>query len=83
MVSNDLYLIDFDHSALESDQIAIAQILLRFLPSANLYLLTYLGGFFTQLPLCPENGLQLEDVARIFGHRLLGGSIRLVSQRSY
>ena len=80
MMPNDLYLDDSD-SALETDQIAIAQILLRFLPSANLSLLAYLCGFFTQLPLCPENGLQLEDVARIFGHRLLGGSVKLVSQR--
>jgi hypothetical protein len=80
MMPNDLYLDDSD-SALEIDQIAIAQILLRFLPSANLSLLAYLCGFFTQLPLCPENGLQLEDVARIFGHRLLGGSVKLVSQR--
>lgn len=76
----DLYLDDAD-STLETDQISIAQILLRFLPSANLSLLVYLCGFFTQLPLCPENGLQLEDVARIFGHRLLGGSTKLVSQR--
>lgn len=76
----DLYLDDAD-STLETDQISVAQILLRFLPSANLSLLVYLCGFFTQLPLCPENGLQLEDVARIFGHRLLGGSTKLVSQR--
>ena len=75
----DLYL-DTD-SALETDQLSIAQILLRFLPSANLSLLVYLCGFFTQLPLCPENGLQLEDVARIFGHRLFGGSVKQVSQR--
>ena len=76
----DLYLDDTD-LALETDQLSIAQILLRFLPSANLSLLVYLCAFFTQLPLCPENGLQLEDVARIFGHRLLGGSVKLVSQR--
>ena len=80
MSHTDLYLDDTD-SALETDQLSIAQILLRFLPSANLSLLVYLCGFFTQLPLCPENGLQLEDVARIFGHRLLGGSAREVSQR--
>ena len=80
MRHTDLYLDDSD-TALETDQIAIAQILLRFLPSANLSLLVYLCGFFTQLPLCPENGLQLEDVARIFGHRLLGGSVKVVSQR--
>lgn len=80
MTRNDLHLDDSD-IALESDQLAIAQILLRFLPSPNLSLLVYLCAFFTQLPLCPENGLQLEDVARIFGHRLLGGSTKIVSQR--
>ncbi|KAH0828871.1 hypothetical protein J3R83DRAFT_2258 [Lanmaoa asiatica] len=76
----DLYLDDTD-STLETDQFSTAQILLRFLPTANLSLLVYLCAFFTQLPLCPENGLQLEDVARIFGHRLLGGSVKVVSQR--
>ena len=80
MTSTDLYMDDTD-IALETDQLSIAQILLRFLPSANLSLLVYLCAFFTQLPLCPENGLQLEDVARIFGHRLLGGSAKVVSQR--
>ncbi|KAF8131800.1 Rho GTPase activation protein [Boletus edulis] len=80
MPHTDFYRDDID-SALEIDQISIAQILLRFLPSINLSLLVYLCGFFTQLPLCPENELQLEDVARIFGHRLLGGSVKAMSQR--
>ncbi|KAG8220575.1 hypothetical protein J3R82DRAFT_3309 [Butyriboletus roseoflavus] len=80
MAHTDLYLDDTD-SALETDQLSTAQILLRFLPTANLSLLVYLCAFFTQLPLCPENGLQLEDVARIFGHRLLGGSVKVMSQR--
>lgn len=80
MTHVDLYLDDTD-SALETDQVSTAQILLRFIPTANLSLLVYLCAFFTQLPLCPENGLQLEDVARIFGHRLLGGSVKVVSQR--
>lgn len=80
MPHKDLCLDDTD-SALETDQLSTAQILLRFLPTENLSLLVYLCAFFTQLPLCPENGLQLEDVARIFGHRLLGGSVKVVSQR--
>ncbi|KIJ63537.1 hypothetical protein HYDPIDRAFT_168366 [Hydnomerulius pinastri MD-312] len=66
---------------LEGDQICIAQILLRLLPIGNLSLLIYLCGFFTQLPLCPENGIQFEDIARIFGQRLLGGSTKAVSQK--
>ncbi|KAG9308581.1 hypothetical protein JVU11DRAFT_11685 [Chiua virens] len=43
MRHTDLYLDDAD-IALESDQISIAQILLRFLPLANLSLLVYLSG---------------------------------------
>lgn len=66
---------------LEGDQLCIAQILLRLLPISSLSLLIYLCGFFTQLPLCPDNGIQFEDVARIFGPRLLGGTSKVVSQK--
>ncbi|KIK79935.1 hypothetical protein PAXRUDRAFT_159955 [Paxillus rubicundulus Ve08.2h10] len=66
---------------LEGNQICIAQILLRFVPVGNLSLLIYLLGFFTQLPLCPDNGIHFEDIARIFGYRLLGGSTKPVSQK--
>ncbi|KAH7920559.1 Rho GTPase activation protein [Leucogyrophana mollusca] len=68
-------------TSLESDQIAIAQVILRFLPVPNLSLLVYLCQFFTQLPLSPDNGIQFEDIARIFGHRLLGGSMKTTSQK--
>ncbi|KAH7883431.1 hypothetical protein F5I97DRAFT_1981873 [Phlebopus sp. FC_14] len=70
-----------DDLELEGDQICTAQVLLRLLPMSHLSLLTYLCGFFTQLPLCPENGMQFEDIARIFGHRLLGGSVKMISQK--
>ncbi|KIJ09994.1 hypothetical protein PAXINDRAFT_172261, partial [Paxillus involutus ATCC 200175] len=66
---------------LEGNQVCIAQILLRFVPIGNLSLLIYLLGFFTQLPLCPDNGIDFEDIARIFGYRLLGGSAKAVSQK--
>ncbi|KAF9236012.1 hypothetical protein BU15DRAFT_23820, partial [Melanogaster broomeanus] len=72
--------IDTD-SELEGDQISIAQILLRLVPISSLSLIIYLFGFFTQLPLCPDNEIQFEDIARIFGHRLLGGSTKEVSQK--
>ncbi|KAH7909585.1 hypothetical protein BJ138DRAFT_1154888 [Hygrophoropsis aurantiaca] len=68
-------------TSLEGDQIAIAQVLLRFLPLPNLSFLIYLCQFFTQLPLSPDNGIQFEDIARIFGHRLLGGSMKSTSQK--
>jgi hypothetical protein len=57
----------------EQPQIAAAVTLLKFLPVANLSLLVYVFGFFTQLPLCPDNGIQPDDIARIFGHALIGG----------
>ncbi|KAI0919359.1 hypothetical protein AcV7_006118 [Taiwanofungus camphoratus] len=57
----------------ERPQITIAQHLLQLLPPENYSLLMYLCAFFTQIPLCPENGIQFEDIARIFGHSLLGG----------
>ena len=66
MMHIDFYNEDTD-SALETDQ---AQILLQFLPLVNLSLLVHLCGFFIQLLLCPENGLQFKDAAWIFEHRL-------------
>ncbi|KAH9856860.1 hypothetical protein C2E23DRAFT_882160 [Lenzites betulinus] len=60
--------------ALEAPQIAHAQHLLRLVPPAPLALLTYLLGFFTQLPLCPDNGMALADVARMFARVLVGGA---------
>ncbi|KAG1731813.1 Rho GTPase activation protein [Suillus paluster] len=57
---------------IERHQIMVAQVILRFLPIGQLSLLIYLCGFFTQLPLCPENGIQFEDIARIFGPRIPG-----------
>lgn len=57
----------------EMSQVAAASILLKFLPAANLSLLVYLFGFFNQLPLCPENGLQPDDITRIFAHPIIGG----------
>lgn len=66
---------------IERHQIMIAEIILRFLPSSHLSLLIYLCGFFTQLPLCPENGIQFEDIARIYGPKVLGGTVKASSQK--
>jgi hypothetical protein len=57
----------------EQPQISAAVVLLKLLPVANLSLLVYLFNFFTQLPLCPDNGVQPADITRIFGHSLMGG----------
>ncbi|OJA19754.1 hypothetical protein AZE42_06787 [Rhizopogon vesiculosus] len=66
---------------IECHQIMIAQIILRFLPIGQLSLLIYLCGFFTQLPLCPENGIEFEDIARIYGTKILGGTVKVSSQK--
>lgn len=66
---------------IERHQIMVAQIILRFLPTGQLSLLIYLCGFFTQLPLCPENGIQFEDIARIFGHKIFGATAKVSSQK--
>ncbi|KAI0712839.1 hypothetical protein C8T65DRAFT_174318 [Cerioporus squamosus] len=58
----------------ESSQILIAQHLLRLTPPPLCSLFSYLFGFFTQLPLSPDNGLTLEDVSRMFGRVLAGDS---------
>lgn len=70
-----------DDCDLERDQIMIAQIILRFLPIGQLSLLMYLCGFFTQLPLCPENGIHFEDIARIYGYKIIGGTVKVSSQK--
>ncbi|KAI0061798.1 hypothetical protein BV25DRAFT_705042 [Artomyces pyxidatus] len=63
-----------EDESLEGTQIAIAQDLIRLLPTHNYSLLVYLCAFFTQVPLCPDNGITFEDIGRIFGYALLGGS---------
>ncbi|KAI0644819.1 hypothetical protein C8Q79DRAFT_912022 [Trametes meyenii] len=57
----------------EAPHILLAQHLLRLAPTPALALLAYLLGFFTQLPLCPDNGIDFTDVARMFGRVLVGG----------
>ncbi|OJT14508.1 hypothetical protein TRAPUB_8954 [Trametes pubescens] len=59
---------------LEAPQVLLAQHLLRLAPPPALALLAYLLGFFTQLPLCPDNGMGFADVARMFGRVLIGGA---------
>ncbi|KAI0325686.1 Rho GTPase activation protein [Cubamyces sp. BRFM 1775] len=59
--------------SLEAPQILLAQHILRLAPPHALALLAYLLGFFTQLPLCPDNGMDFADVARMFGRVLVGG----------
>jgi hypothetical protein len=58
---------------LEKPQIAIAVILFKLLPSAHFSLLVYLLGFFTELPICPDNGMTLEESAKKFAERMIGG----------
>ncbi|KAI0666982.1 hypothetical protein C8Q78DRAFT_1072066 [Trametes maxima] len=57
----------------EAPHVLLAQHLLRLATTPALALLAYLLGFFTQLPLCPDNGIDFTDVARMFGRVLVGG----------
>ena len=59
----------------ETGQVAVARDLLRLLPTHSFSLIVYLCAFFTQVPLCPENGIALEDIGRIFGPAVFGGPV--------
>ena len=59
----------------ESGQVAVARDLLRLLPTHSFSLIVYLCAFFTQVPLCPENGITFEDIGRIFGPPVFGGPV--------
>jgi hypothetical protein len=59
----------------ETGQVAVARDLLRLLPTHSFSLIVYLCAFFTQVPLCPENGIAMEDIGRIFGPSVFGGPV--------
>ena len=59
----------------ETGQVAVARDLLRLLPTHSFSLIVYLCAFFTQVPLCPENGITIEDIGRIFGPPVFGGPV--------
>ena len=59
----------------EAGQVTIARDLLRLLPTHSFSLIVYLCAFFTQVPLCPENGITFEDIGRIFGPPVFGGPV--------
>lgn len=72
--------LDKEEKRLDNIQIVIAQHVLQLLPPANLSLLGYFCSFFSQLPLCPENGIAYEDVGRLFAHKILGGPNKICSK---
>lgn len=58
----------------ESTPILIAQLVLHLLPSPHFSLLVYMLAFFSQVALVhEENGVGIEDLARMFGGRIFGG----------
>ncbi|TBU23021.1 hypothetical protein BD311DRAFT_742663 [Dichomitus squalens] len=63
----------FAEASLEDIQIRIAQHLLRLATPPLCSLFAYLSGFFVLLLLCPDNGMALEDISRMFGRALAGG----------
>ena len=59
---------------MESTPILIAQLVLHLLPSPHSSLLVYMLAFFSQVLLVhEENGVGMEDLARMFGGRIFGG----------
>lgn len=58
----------------ETPQVAIAVVLFKALPTAHFALLVYLIRFFTQLPICPENGMSLEECANKFSEKMMGNT---------
>lgn len=63
-----------ENEELEKPQIAIAVVLFKALPAAHFALLVYLLRFFTQLPICPENGMSLEECANKFSEKMMGNT---------
>lgn len=63
-----------ENKELEKPQIAVAVVLFRALPAAHFALLVYLLRFFTQLPICPENGMSLEECAGKFSKKMMGNT---------
>jgi hypothetical protein len=58
----------------ESTRILIAQLVLHLLPSPHFSLLVYILAFFSQVAMVhEENGVGMEDLARMFGGRIFGG----------
>ena len=58
----------------ESTRISVAQLVLHLLPSPHFSLLVYLLAFFSQVAMVhEENGVGMEDLARMFGGRIFGG----------
>ncbi|KAF8809756.1 Rho GTPase activation protein [Phlegmacium glaucopus] len=58
----------------ESTHILIAQLVLHLLPSPHFSLLVYILAFFSQVAMVhEENGVGMEDLARMFGERIFGG----------
>ena len=58
----------------EITRILIVQLVLHLLPSPHFSLLVYILAFFSQVAMVhEENGVGIEDLARMFGGRIFGG----------
>ncbi|KZV69770.1 hypothetical protein PENSPDRAFT_686041 [Peniophora sp. CONT] len=66
---------DEENKKLDLEQVPVAQCLLRLLPTSRLSSMYYLCAFFSQVPLCPDNGLALEDIASMYADKIIGGHI--------
>ncbi|KLO11347.1 Rho GTPase activation protein [Schizopora paradoxa] len=73
-----MHVSDEDLASEKPHQLAAARMLFRLLPRPQMSVLAYLCAFFSQVPLCVhENGMGMEDIARLFGAPIfLGASLR-------
>lgn len=67
--------IEEENKRSDLEQVPVAQCLFRLLPTSRLSSLYYLCAFFSQIPLCPYNGLSLEDIAALYADKIIGGPI--------
>jgi hypothetical protein len=68
-----LQLMDRDEALVHAEERQINLTALPFclLPPGNYSLLVYLLAF-SQIPLCPENGMQFDDIGNMYGHGIFG-----------
>jgi len=59
-------------------QLIVARDLLHLLLMHSFSLISYPCALFTQVPLCPENGITFEDIGRIFGPPMFGWPVPAV-----
>lgn len=74
--------LDWEHHKVRDEiEVRIAAILLRFLPTANLCLVSYMLHFLRRILDSPSNDISSEKIEVIFGHGISGGRDKLIASR--